>query len=126
MPLLNFKKQFVPPMRAGVKNHTIRGDRKFPIKVGDILYCYCGARTKHCFKIFDKPPVCTKVLPIVINICGTALVLVDGERLRPDECERLAIADGFANFSEMMQFWKKEHGDKDGRVLFSGQIIHWK
>jgi hypothetical protein len=54
-----------------------------------------------------------------ILILETIGVLIEKQRLSPDECEALARRDGFENFSEMMKFW-------DGRLPFRGTIIHWR
>jgi len=134
MPLLNFKRQFVEPIREGRKCHTIRADRKNPVKPGDRLYLYCGARTKNCFRVLPEPVTCTKVLPVVFDRSNGGWVLyhakaeahvlcpaakIDGQILSRDECEQLARCDGFDSYAEMMGFW-------DGRLPFHGQIIHWK
>ena len=136
MPILNFKPQFVEPIRAGRKNHTIRADRKIPIKAGDLLYLYCGLRHKGAFRIISHPVLCTRVLNIRIEISiGDDLVFVGGEQLNRDEMERLAQADGFSSWDDMADFWKANHGvtrkcGPDGWITrcvdFSGQIIHWK
>ena len=121
MPLINFRPQFVEPIRKGVKHHTIRGERAYPIKVGDNLYLYCGARTKSCFQILDEPQPCTKIQNIEIRYCPRHRVFsvnIDGVELNGSECERLAVADGFKDFAEMMKFW-------EGRLPFKGHIIHW-
>jgi hypothetical protein len=116
MPLLNFKPRFVAPIRARTKHHTIRADRKIPIKVGDKLYLYCGARHPGAFRILPEPVTCTKVRRIQINPYS---VFIDGEIIFSDECELLAVADGFTNFKDMMAFW-------EGRLPFKGNIIHWR
>lgn len=121
MPLLNFQKQFVDPIRRGVKAHTIRADRSIPIKPGDNLYLYCGARTKGCFRILEQPVVCTRVHPIeILAISPNArpMICIEKYVLGPDELERLAVADGFPDLERMLAFW-------DGRLPFKGQIIHW-
>lgn len=124
MPLLNFKKRFVPHIRSGRKRHTIRANRKIPIKVGDNLYLYCGARTKNCFKILEDAQPCTRVLPLRAFLKSpedveTAAITIDGEELSPDELEILAYHDGFDSWAEMRTFWT-------GRYPFEGQIIHWR
>ena len=138
MPALNFKERFVEPIRSGRKAHTIRAKRKNPIHPKDILYLYCGMRRPGCFQILPEPPACTKVQEICIRICSRCNgdgevccssthyeacpvfeVSIDGQFLGRDECERLAVADGFENFSDMMKFW-------DGRLPFEGNIIHWR
>ena len=129
MPALNFKRMFVSPIRRGLKNHTIRADRKIPIKAGDRLYLYCGLRHKGAFRILPEPVTCTRALPIRIRLGvprGPKVVIAD-EELSRDEMEALAIADGFPNWPSMALFWINEHGDGKsfGLVNFSGQIIHW-
>lgn len=121
MPLLNFQPRFVEPIRLSVKAHTIRAERKIPIKVGDKLYLYCGLRHPGAFRILPEPQACTKVRGIWIEQDEGPRVrlFVDGEFLYPDECEQLAVADGFSDFAEMMSFW-------DGRLPFNGNIVHWR
>ena len=128
MPLLNFKPQFVEPIRSGRKHHTIRATRAIPVKRGDNLYLYTGLRHKGAFRILADPVVCTQVQIIYIEIDDNKLemeIIVDGHILESDEIDRLAIADGFKSFPEFSEFWMKNHGVK-GRVDFKGQIIHWK
>ena len=117
MPALNFKRRFVEPIQQRRKRHTIRANRKVPIRPGDELYLYCGMRTKECFPILEGPQQCTKV--DVINIEENGSVAINCNWLAPDERERLAEADGFENFTEMMLFWT-------GRLPFTGSIIHWR
>lgn len=123
MPLLNFKPQFVAPIQAGAKSHTIRADRAIPIKPGDKLYLYTGLRRKGAARILPEPVTCTMVQPIKIrkrNCCENHFVVtVDGTDLARDERERLAVADGFLSFAAMMTFW-------EGRLPFKGQIIYWR
>jgi len=138
MPALNFMKQFVEPIRKKRKRHTIRADRKIPIKAGDRLFLYTGLRQKGAYRILEDPVTCSRVQQIKIQVCGRCggegeiphsstsysscpvfEIYVDGDWLDQDECERLAQADGFENFAMMMSFW-------DGRLPFKGQIIHWR
>jgi hypothetical protein len=123
MAAYNFQKRFVEPIRAGTKKHTIRADRKdgrVP-KIGEGLALYCGMRTKQCFKILPGLVPCTKVARIRIPNEGGfyPFVFIDVVQLSLDECERLARADGFDSFGEMVYFW-------EGRLPFSGNIIHWR
>jgi hypothetical protein len=120
MPILNFKPQFVEPIRNGRKHHTIRATRKIPVCKGDKLYLYTGLRHTGAYRILAEPVICTRVENIQIVDGGTWLprVLIADQVLLLDECERLAAADGFNDFAEMMKFW-------EGRLPFVGQIIHW-
>lgn len=118
MAILNFKKQFVPMIRSGRKKHTIRATRKYPIKAGETLYLYTGLRQKGAKRIAVK--TCTKVEAISIDyVCGVQQIYLGGQMLDATEKERLSFADGFSSFQEMMNFW-------DGRLPFTGNIIHWK
>lgn len=130
MPALNFQSRFVHPIREGVKHHTIRANRKVPIKAGDKLYLYCGLRHKGAFRILPKAQPCSKVQGIRIEEeLGGTRITIDGTVLAWDEVEQLARADGFASASEFFDFWAKHHGQKNRHggtfVDFTGQIIHW-
>jgi hypothetical protein len=119
MPLLNFKPQFVEPIRSGRKCHTIRARRLIPIKPGDNLYLYVGLRHKGAERILPEPVKCSRVESIAIDATTTGMVTLGGVPLTYDERELLAVADGFRNWDEMLEFW-------EGRLPFVGQIIHWK
>lgn len=122
MAAYSFKKRFVPAIQAGTKGHTIRSDRKdgrVP-KIGEKLHLFCGMRTKGCFRILPNAPPCKRVERIFINVTPIGkTVVIDGHLLDKDEKERLAQADGFSDFAEMMAFW-------EGRLPFAGNIIHWR
>jgi hypothetical protein len=124
MPILNFKAQFIEPIQTRVKAHTIRATRKIPVKPGDLLYLYTGLRHKGAYRILPEPVVCTRVESITIKDAGQMCtprfsIHVEGYVLDKYECERLAHADGFDSFGDMMKFW-------EGRLPFEGQIIHWR
>lgn len=124
MPAYSFQKQFVPPVERGEKTHTIRGKRKHRPKPGQKFYGYYAMRTKQCRKLIES--TITRVQDIIINPAhpeaaadfGVA-VFIDGIMLAHDECEQLAVRDGFPDFATMVSFW-------DGRLPFNGDIIHWK
>ena len=138
MAAYNFKQQFVGPIRAGTKKHTIRRERKDGRrpKIGEALALYCGMRTKGCFKILKDNPPCTAVRSIWIEKPLTRdwtirIGDIGDPPLDAGEMETLARSDGFANFKEFATFWLKEHGDVSGplhmrAVYFSGIIIHWR
>lgn len=117
MGLYNFHRRFVPFIQDGRKTHTIRATRKYPDKPGDTLFLYQGLRTKCAKRI--ALVVCTKVEEIAITNTPLHRVSLAGHLLDQSEEEQLARADGFSSFQEMMNFW-------DGRLPFTGQIIHWK
>lgn len=122
MGLYNFKARFVPKIEDGSKRHTIRGRRRYEDKPGDTMHLFYGARTKQCRLLMRVP--CTRVQLVRIAMakgpCRLKMffIEIDGVELDRDERERLAIADGFSSFKEMMSFWT-------GRLPFEGKIYHW-
>lgn len=132
MGLYSFQPRFVPFIRSGAKTHTIRATRKYPDKPGNTIHCFTGLRTKKA-KLLGRFE-CVKVEEIEIQhrvekfinpdthqleCVEWDAVRIDDHELCGDERENLARRDGFNNFSEMMSFW-------DGRLPFSGHIIHWR
>jgi hypothetical protein len=117
MGLYNFQERFVPFILDGRKTHTIRAPRANPDKPGNMLHLYTGLRHKGARLLMRVP--CVKVEEIVITDTPLPRISIDGILLDLDEEETLARRDGFQNFAEMMQFW-------NGRLPFSGQVIHWK
>ena len=125
------------------KTHTIRDPRKDgrDPKPGDTLYLYTGLRRKGARRI--GVATCTRVESIVIarysamgkpSVCIGPRVdvgevgikdVIDSPGahgltlLTPEESALLAIRDGFANFEDMLTFWR-------GRLPFFGYIIHWR
>lgn len=115
MGLYGFKTQFVAPIMAGEKTHTIRATRANPDKPGNTLHLYTGLRHKGARLLMR--PKCSRVETISINEWG--VIVVDNITLVHDEMEQLARRDGFADYAEMMKFW-------EGRLPFKGHIIHWR
>lgn len=117
MPLLGFQKQFALLVEAGTKRQTIRAKRKDGRnpKPGDLLYLYTGLRTKSCRKIGMHR--CLSVEEITVAWCG---ICVAEQWLTAEECEAMAVADGFATFQEMTEWFKKTH-----EADFWGLLIKW-
>jgi hypothetical protein len=122
--LLGFKPRFESKILDKSKRHTIRPKRKKRPRPGQPCHCYVNPRQK-TMRLLGRW-YCVRVQDIWIKVArfgpkGPAIgyaILVDGDRLKADEREALAIADGFENFGEMMEFWS-------GRLPFHGDIIHW-
>jgi hypothetical protein len=112
--LYNFQERFVGPIEAGAKRQTIRAFRKRQDGPGSILHLYTGLRHKGARLLMRVE--CTWASEIRIE--GNGSIVVDGNTLTPWECQALARHDGFADYGEMMSFWK-------GRLPFEGQIIGW-
>jgi hypothetical protein len=126
MGLYNFQLRFVPHIRSGRKKHTIRGRRKYPDSPGDIMHCFYGLRHPGATCVGRFP--CVKREDIVVDtpypdadvyLPWDVTVAIAGIGLGADEKERLAYADGFEDFAEMVSFWNQ-------RLPFEGHILHWK
>jgi hypothetical protein len=125
MALYNFQKRFAPKILSGLKQHTIRADRKdgrLP-KPGEMLHLYTGLRQKGAQLLMRVR--CTKVERITIRGGFTGaittrplFIAIDDVHLLLDECEQLARSDGFESLLEMVAFWR-------GRTPFKGHIIYW-
>lgn len=128
MVALSFQKQFRAPILAGTKRHTIRGERKVPIRPGQALQLYTGMRTRFCAKIGDA--VCKSVRSIMIVLpdseLGAKVVIHDGAggltTIFPLGLDEFAVSDGFGNWLEMASFWAKHHPRVN---VFEGFIIRW-
>jgi hypothetical protein len=120
MGLYNFMPQFVPKIRSGEKRHTIRGDRRYPDKPGDMMHLYCGLRTRSVELIMRVPCVRVERIKIDCTPGGEPTnIAIEGVWLSRSEREALARCDGFDSFADMMKFW-------NGRLPFHGHIYHWK
>lgn len=123
MGLYNFQERFVPLIMSGAKTHTIRAERVHPDKPGNTLHLYTGLRTKKARLLMRVK--CTAIEEIkIFSVEGESYrrsagrIFIEGTVLSWSEEEAFARRDGFSNFAEMMAFW-------DGRLPFSGNIIHW-
>lgn len=117
MGLYNFQPRFVPAIESGEKCHTIRAPRKNPDKPGNVMHLYTGLRHKGARLLMRVP--CVKVQEVSIRPSGIA---IDGVDLSPDEREQLAIADGFASWQEMLDFWS----DRLETGPWLGNLLHWR
>ena len=114
MGLYNFRSRFVDAILNGSKTHTIRSNRKRGDKPGNTMHLYTGLRQKGARLLMRAP--CIRVE--AIHIDRQKQVFLSEEQLSPDECEAMALRDGFSSFADMMTFW-------EGRLPFDGHVYHW-
>lgn len=118
MTVLMFMDRFAPLVRDGSKPHTIRGQRKRPIKAGDWL-----SLRRWTGRAYGSPQevlreaTCLSVEPITINALD---IVLNGKALSDEQCEKIARGDGFADAREMVDWFGKIHG-----LSFSGTLICW-
>lgn len=131
MVALNFKSQFADDVEDGRKRRTIRAPRKDgrDPKKGDKLQLYTGMRQKGCRKLLDAE--CWRVRPVEIDHMG---IKIDGRSLYagdapayqggpdPEQYDGdFARADGFDSFSDMVEFFEREHS-----LPFKGLLIEFR
>jgi len=130
--LVGFKKQFGQKIVDGSKvltNRVKRKDGKVPTYPGDTLYMYTGLRTPQCERIFEKgkEKKCTGVWDIKFisldwgyvrvesnflkDVLGWKANYVERWRRPVGVLERLAIMDGWNNFSEMTGYFKPHYNE---------------
>jgi hypothetical protein len=78
------------------------------------MHLYTGLRQKGARLLMRAP--CIRVEPIYID--EQQHVFLGEEQLSRDECQALALRDGFSSFAEMMLFW-------EARLPFHGHVYHW-
>lgn len=122
MIVIMFQPRFAPMVKNGTKRHTIRGERKRPVRAGDFL-----SLREWTDKPYRSPQrilgeaFCTGVRPIRISYSDTFRpVVLDGKLLEPREAGDLAMADGFENGPDMMAWFASTHA-----LPFHGVLISW-
>lgn len=124
MHIVMFERRFVSLVRRGVKTHTIRPRRKRPIHVGDALSlrCWRGLAYRSRQQQINQGFV-VSVAPIRIDRGprGMPDIDVDGTHLLANEANLLAIADGFQDVIEFLEWRHERYG-----LPWSGQLITWR
>ncbi len=135
MPAFSFKGQFVPKVKAGLKNkpggkrQTIRNYRKHPGKVGQIAYLYFAMRTIWCTPLGEA--VIKSVQDVLITEKSiTVYDILDNGKLKFSRAykskrtlDKFAKADGFRNWETMKRWWKLTHGPD--ALPFRGNLYKW-
>ena len=123
MPVLLFHSQFVPAVERGSKPHTIRPERKRPIRVGDrlSLRCWMGKAYRPGSKQrVIKEVTCKRIRPVLMKERGGICMLqIDDHVLYIEECEAFARADGFSDFYQFWDYFKSQG------LPFKGSLIEW-
>jgi hypothetical protein len=79
-----------------------------------ILYTF-----KNCEKL--GVVICNTVLPFRINSLGVSCTVGQHTLYYLDHLDKIAVADGFKDWREMVQWFSKTHG-----LPFEGELITWK
>jgi hypothetical protein len=100
----------------GFKRQTIRAVRKHPIKEGETLYMWWKQRSPQREKLGEAS--CVRVTPIQIYKNGFVMPYISGQL--PEILDKFAIADGFDNWQQLIEFFEDAHG-----LPFEGILIEW-
>lgn len=117
MPALNFQPRFADLVESGQKTQTIR--KTLRGKVGDTVYLYTGQRTKNCRKLGEGVVTNIETVSLYRGCLGPH-VMVAGNEILVVDFKRFALADGFASFHEMLDWFEKHHG-----LPFDGFLYKW-
>lgn len=122
MSAYNFKAQFAELVESGKKRQTIRAMRKHMPKVGERVHLFTGMRTKACRRLRAGHEDRHKAVRLVtirhksVDVGVGPLVT-----LRFDsDLNEFARRDGFNDWPEMRDFFRREHG-----LPFHGFLVEW-
>lgn len=138
MFIFNFKKQFILDILSGLKDGTIRADRKDGRRpgIGQHLRFYTGMRTPNCQRIGDSVCVSVENIRIVNSVylqavspdkaCFSAVYL-EGRLLNDLEVKKLAADDGFLTLNDFYNFFVplKKRGPNKRWHEFNGFLTKW-
>ena len=121
MPSFNFQKQFAAAVESGDKRQTIRAKRKVRPEIGQTAYLYTGMRTKSCLKLGQHTII--SVVPIMLGSKGVCFWPGSNTENSVSDAwflDQFAADDGFKNWNQMRDWFKKTHG-----LPFEGHLIKW-
>ncbi len=120
MTILLFQPRFARLVEAGKKRQTIRGVRKRPIRVGDkvSLREWTGLPYRSKQRILGESQI--KLL-WPIEILEDGIIACRNIWFSRAAREGVARDDGFADFAEMIEWFRKTHG-----LPFTGILIKWE
>ncbi len=123
LSVIMFQHQFAPKVRDGSKPHTIRPERKRPIRVGNRLSLrQWSEKAYRSPQIVLRETVCTGVESIHIRYTEMGRpIMLGGTVLSQEEAAALAIADGFNGIPSMLGWFTATHA-----LPFHGVLISWR
>ncbi len=119
MVAYSFRAQFRAPVLDGIKQQTIRADRKRHARPGEEVQLYTGMRTRQCAIIGRAKCVTVHAVRLWVE---AGAVEIDGRAMPIGRLDEFARDDGFDDWPAMQAFWRKQHPDTP---VFSGVMIRW-
>jgi uncharacterized protein YqfB (UPF0267 family) len=115
--IIGFKEQFVRPILAKTKKHTIREDSHSRWKTGMKMHMATGVRTKKYHQFNEETVKSIQEIEIItFEFAEETIVRIDGQSLRTKEIRQLAQNDGFESLFDFYVWFING---------FRGKIIHW-
>ena len=128
--ILTFKPQFVEPIKAGTKIHTIREDKKGRWKPGMKIQFWCGNPRNVKAKPHQfQSGICTDVKEIIIDFKHNDILIVNKLNEKNtiltgiSKLDEFARNDGFENWENMKKWFLNEY---PGITFFEGKLIYFK
>ncbi|NOS93172.1 MAG: hypothetical protein HOP30_14720 [Cyclobacteriaceae bacterium] len=127
MPSFSFQKKFANKVKRNTKPGTVRDKRKRPMKVGDMMHCFTGMRTKNCQKIVSRKNLAIVNIKILYKpnedpeLIDYPAIELNGVELTYMLAESFAVDDGFKSFIHFIQFFREQYG-----LPFNGDWYVWK
>ena len=124
MPSLNFQERFATLVESGAKRQTIRAGSRW--KVGDVAYLFTGMRTKKCRRLFLLRHVSPRSYAVILTSAlpfrmDSTWIEIDGQPVtKVWQLNAFARADGFRNFTDMLEWFETIQG-----LPFEGQLLRW-
>jgi len=117
-----FKPRFAALVAEGKKLQTVRPIPHRMPKPGDLLSLreWCGAPYRSKQRVI-REAVVESVRRVTINYGFVQSIEIDGTWLTNAEEDAFAVADGFASFLDMFEWFSENHG-----LPFKGIVIAWK
>jgi hypothetical protein len=108
-------------LELGAERQVIRAGRKRHARRGEEIQLYTGMRTRSCHLLGRV--ICTGVSTICLSLGASPSVGIDDAILcTAAELDAFAREDGFADWTDLAQFWASEHQT----TLFHGVLIRWE
>ncbi len=128
--ILTFKPQFVEPIKAGTKIHTIREDKKGRWKPGTKIQFWNGNPRNVKAKPHQfQSGICTHVEDIIIDFVWDDVLVYSRNILstelhtRISKLNKFAQDDGFEDWKSLKQWFENEYPQNK---MFTGKLIYFK
>jgi len=128
--ILTFKPQFVEPIKAGTKIHTIRTDKKGRWKTGMKIQFWCNNPRHILVSPYQfQSGICTDVKEIIIDFIHNDILIINSLKEKNtilsgiSKLNEFACKDGFEDWESLKRWFFFEYGEKH---FFGGKLIFFK